>query len=243
MGTQLSPRSARVIDLEARRQRQQARRRLIRLAPELDGLEMVYRLDSSAETLYGMPLLAWGLREDGEVVGLVAWMETLMPCQRLDDDEHGRFIGYRDPETEELFEVAPEHKLMELEHAASYFDYEETEQVTLIQQLPEIQGTHALCMDAGDAPWQLKQVFGWRLYSDGSIEALLADEQRVEQTPILLGDACLYPGHSRHRLVYFFQRQIANRIRQEDPATLEALALMVIPEGDCGASPAGPGQD
>ncbi|WP_300273138.1 hypothetical protein [Halomonas sp.] len=229
MGTPMSPRPARVIDLEARRQRQQARRRLIRLAPELDGLEMVYRLGGSPDTLYGMPLLAWGLREDGEVVGLVPWMETLTPCQRLDDDEHGRFVGYRDPETEELFETAPEHKLMELEHAAAYFDYEETDQVTLIQQLPETQGTHALCMDDGDAPWQLKQVFGWRLYSDGSVEALLADERRVEETPILLGDPCLYPGHSRHRVVYFFQRQIANRIRREDPATLEALALMVMP--------------
>ncbi|MBF7054811.1 hypothetical protein IOC61_16045 [Halomonas sp. KAO] len=243
MGTQMSPRTARVIDLDARRQRQQARRRLVRLAPELDGLEMVYRLDASPDTLYGMPLLAWGLREDGEVVGLVAWMESLTPCQRLDDDEHGRFIGYRDPETEELFDSAPEHKVMELEQAASYFDYEETEQVTLIQQLPELQGTHALCMDDGEAPWQLKQVCGWRLYSDGTVEALLADERHVEQTPIVLGDACLYPVHSRHRRVYFFQRQIANRIRQEDPATLEALALMVVPE-DIPATPAAQrGQD
>lgn len=243
MGTQLSPRSAQVIDLDARRQRQQARRRLVRLAPELDGLEMVYRLDANPAILYGMPLLAWGLREDGEVVGMVPWMESLTPCHHLDDDDHGRFVGYRDPETEELFDVAPEHKLMELEYAASYFDYEETEQVTLIQQLPEIQGTHALCMDKGDTPWQLKQVFGWRLYSDGSVEALLADERSVEQTPVLLGDACLYPGHSRHRLVYFFQRQIANRIRQEDPATLEALALMVVPDGDPASPTITPGQN
>ncbi|WP_290783555.1 hypothetical protein [Halomonas sp.] len=230
MGIPLSNRPAQVIDLETMRQRLLARRRLIRLAPELDGLEMVYRLASSPDTLYGMPLLAWGLREDGEVVGMVPWMEALTPCHRLDDPEHGSFVGYRDPETEELFEQAPEHKVFELEHAATYFDYEDTEQVTLIQQIPETQGTHALCMDEGDAPWQLKQVFGWRLYSDGTVEALLADERLVESTPILPGDACLYPGHTRHRVVYFFQRQIANRIRREDPATLEALALMVMPE-------------
>ncbi len=78
----------------------------------------------------------------------------------------------------------------------------------------------------------LKQVFGWRLYNDGSVEALLADERLVESTPILPGDACLYPGHSRHRVVYFFQRQIANRIRHEDPVTLEALALMVMPDDE-----------
>lgn len=232
MGIPLSPRPARVIDLELMRQRQRARRRLIRLAPELDSLEMVYRLASNPDTLYGMPLLAWGLREDGEVVGLVPWMEALTPCHRLDDPDHGSFVGYRDPETEELFESAPEHKVLELEHAAAYFDYEDTSETTLIQQLPETQGTHALCMDEGDAPWQLKQVFGWRLYNDGSVEALLADERLVESTPILPGDACLYPGHSRHRVVYFFQRQIANRIRHEDPVTLEALALMVMPDDE-----------
>ncbi|MFC2992881.1 hypothetical protein [Halomonas tibetensis] len=232
MGTPLSNRPAQVIDLETMRQRLLAKRRLIRLAPELDGLEMVYRLASSPDTLYGMPLLAWGLREDGEVVGMVPWMEAMTPCHRLDDPEYGSFVGYRDPETEELFEQAPEHKVFELEHAATYFDYEDTDQVTLIQQIPENQGTHALCMDEGDSPWQLKQVFGWRLYSDGTVEALLADERLVESTPILPGDSCLYPGHTRHRMVYFFQRQIANRIRHEDPATLEALALMVMPEDD-----------
>ncbi|GAA0568776.1 hypothetical protein ACFQH5_04755 [Halomonas salifodinae] len=227
MGIPLSPRSAQVIDLETMRQRQLAKRRLLRLCPELDGLEMLYRLASDPDTLYGMPLLAWGLREDGEVVGLVPWMEALTPCHELDDPEHGHFIGYRDPETEEIFYSPPEHKVFELEHAAAYFDYEETGETTLIQQLPDNQGTHALCMDDDDTPWQLKQVFGWRLYSNGEVEALLVDENRVASTPVLMGDDCLYPGHSRHRVVYFFQRVIANRIKEEDPVTLEALALMV----------------
>ncbi|MFD2190411.1 hypothetical protein [Pistricoccus aurantiacus] len=227
MGMSLSPRPAQVIDLESMRQRHLAKRRLIRLSPELDGLEMVYRLAAEPDTLYAMPLLAWGLREDGEVVGLVPWMEALTPCHQLDDAEHGHFVGYRDPETEDIFYTAPEHKVLELEYAAEYFDYEETRDPTLIQQLPDTHGTHALCMDMDDTPWQLKQVFGWRLYSNGEIDVLLVDETRVEATPILAGDTCLYPGLSRHRAIYFFQRAIANRIKQEDPATLEALALMV----------------
>ncbi|WP_104201629.1 hypothetical protein [Billgrantia saliphila] len=231
MGMTPSPRPARVIDLETMRRKLQAKQRLVRLSPELDGLEMVYSLASDPDSLYGMPILAWGLREDGEVVGLVPWMEALTACHRLDDSEHGCFVGYRDPETEELLDVAPPHKACELEHAAAYFDYEETREITLIQQIPDTQGTHALCIDDEDCPWQLKQVFGWRLYSDGNIEALLADEALVESTPILPGDPCLYPGRSRHRVVYFFQRSIANRIREQDPCTLEALALMVVPDG------------
>ena len=230
MGMTMSPRPARVIDLETMRQKQLAKRRLIRLSPELDGLEMVYRLASDPDSFYGMPILAWGLREDGEVVGLVPWMEALTPCHHIDDAEHGSFVGYRDPETEELMETAPPHKAYELEHAAAYFDYEETSDITLIQQLPDTLGTHALCVDDDRGPWQLKQVYGWRLYSDGNVEALLADEKLIESTPVLPGDPCLYPGHSRHRMVYFFQRSIASRIREQDPGTLEALALMVSPE-------------
>lgn len=229
MGIVSSPRTARVIDLDTMRQRRQAQRRLLRLAPELDGLEMLYHLASDPETLYGMPLLAWGLRESGEVVGLVPWMEALTACHEMDSPDHGHFFGYRDPETEEIFHSPPEHKVYELEHAAAYFDYEETSAPTLIQQLPDTQGTHALCLASDGESWQLKQVFGWRLYNDGNVESLLVDEKHVEQTPIVAGDACLYAGHSRHATVYYFQRHIANQIKQQDPTTMEALAVMTTP--------------
>lgn len=233
MGITQSPRSAQVIDLATVRQRQQAQKCLIRLAPELDGLEMVYQLAASPGTYYGLPILAWGLQEDGNVVGLVPWMETMATCHELDSDEHGQFVGYRDPETEEIFELPPDHKYYELTAAADYFEYEAAGEVTLIQQLPDTQGTHALCMNRTDAPWHMKPVYGWRLYSDGSLEALLADEQKASMTPILLGDKCLYDARTRHKTVYFFQRHIANRILEEDPATLESLAMMVVPNEEC----------
>lgn len=227
-----SPRSAKVIDLSVMRDRMRARRRILRLAPEHDGLEMLYQLDSDPDSYYSLPVLAWGLREDGEVVGMVPWMEGLMPCHELEDPQQGHFVGYRDPETDEVFMLAPDHKVFELEHAAAYYDYEVSDKTTLLQQLPDTLGTHALCMTNGETQWQLKQVFGWRLYSDGNIEALLVDEARVTQTPVLAGDDCLYPGRSRHDVVYFFQRAIANQIREQDPATLEALALMMTGESD-----------
>lgn len=232
MGAPLSTRSAQVIDLETVRQRQQARKCLVRLAPELDGLEMVYQLAASPDTYYGLPILAWGLREDGSVVGLVPWMESLAACHELDSHESGFFVGYRDPETDEIFELPPDHKYDELNAAASYFEYEASSEITLIQQLPDTLGTHALCMNHPNAPWHMKPVYGWRLYSNGSIEAMVADEQKATMTPILLGDKCLYDAHSRHQTVYFFQRHIANRILEEDPATLEALAMMVVPSSD-----------
>lgn len=232
MGAPLSTRSAQVIDLETVRQRHQARKYLVRLAPELDGLEMVYQLAASPDTYYGLPILAWGLREDGSVVGLVPWMESLVACHELDSHESGVFVGYRDPETDEIFDAPPDHKYDELIAAAGYFEYESSGDVTLIQQLPDTLGTHALCMNHPSAPWHMKPVYGWRLYSNGSVEAVLADEQKATMTPILLGDECLYDAHSQHQTVYFFQRHIANRILDEDPATLEALAMMVVPSSD-----------
>lgn len=228
MGASLSPRSAQVIDLDTVRQRQQAQKCLVRLAPELDGLEMVYQLAANPETYYGMPILAWGLREDGNVIGLVPWMESLAACQDLDSHENGYFVGFRDPETEEIFASPPDHKYHELIASAEYFDYEASGEVTLIQQIPDTLGTHALCMNHPNAPWHMKPVYGWRLYSDGSLDALLADEQKASMTPILLGDKCLYSAHARHKTVYFFQRHIANRILEEDSATLDALAMMVV---------------
>ncbi|MDN6296537.1 MAG: hypothetical protein L0J54_00750 [Halomonas sp.] len=229
MSASLSPRSAQVIDLETVRQRHQAQQQLVRLAPELDGLEMLYQLEANTDTCYGIPILAWGLNQDGSVVGLVPWLATLTPCQHINSQENGRFVGYRDPETEEIFTAPPEHKYDELLAAANYFEYEASSGVTLIQQLPDTQGTHALCMDTPDAPWQMKPVYGWSLYSDGSIDALLVDENQVTMTPVLLGDDCLYNARTHHPRLYFFQRHIANRILEEDPATLEALALMVVP--------------
>jgi len=226
MGTPLRQ-PANVIDFVSRRNHFRAQQRVIRLAPELDGLEMIYRLASDDEALYGMPVLAWALKENGEPIGMVPWMDKLTPCQQLDDPEYGRFVGYRDPETNELFDTPPDYKIQELQQASLYYDYEACDEVTQIQQIPDTQGTHALCMDEEGAPWLLKQVHGWRLFSDGSIDALLVDEDLVEDTPILLNDNCIYSANTRHGALYYFQRNIANRIKQQDAETLEALAMMV----------------
>ncbi|WP_456267726.1 hypothetical protein M1D97_10705 [Kushneria sp. AK178] len=223
----MSTHRMKVIDLESVRQQRCRRHRIVRMAPELDGLEMLYQLASDPHSLYGMPVLAWGLQEDGQVVGLVPWLDCLTRCSALEDPEQGRFVGYRDPETEFFMDSAPLHKVVELEHAAAYFEYEHDSDPCIIQHLPDTQGTHALC-HAHDDSWQLKQVHGWYLYSDGNIEALLQDEEQACDEPILPGDDCLYAGHTRHESLYLFQRPIANRIRSQDPATLEALSVMMV---------------
>ena len=51
-------------------------RRIIRLAPELDGLEMIYSNETHPNKLFSVKVLCWALRADGEVVGLVPWLRA-----------------------------------------------------------------------------------------------------------------------------------------------------------------------
>ena len=53
--------------------------RLVRIAAELDGLEMLYSKQENPDKLFSIKILAWGLRLSGEVVALVPWLSKLMP--------------------------------------------------------------------------------------------------------------------------------------------------------------------
>ena len=70
-----------VIDIFTRKPLSEAQsNKLIRIAPELDGLEMLYCNADNKDKLYSVKVLAWGLRLSGEVVGLVPWLDELTPC-------------------------------------------------------------------------------------------------------------------------------------------------------------------
>ncbi len=56
---------------------------------------------------------------------------------------------------------------------------------------------------------------------------MVADESEVVSTPVLPGDECLYQVQSREEFRYFFQHQIANRIKAEDPEALAAISILV----------------
>ena len=71
-------------------------RRIIRLAPELDGLEMIYSNESHPEKFFSIKVLCWALRADGEVVGLVPWLDDIMPCTEIRDPLNGQWEGYYD---------------------------------------------------------------------------------------------------------------------------------------------------
>ena len=222
-----APSSANVIDLFTRQLYQDPfHHRFIRLSPELDGLEMLYSNESHPERLFSIKILGWGLRADGEIVGLVPWLDSLTPCPEICDPRNGRWEGYFDPGIDEIFDTPPLHKVMELEAAAEYYDYECDDASEPVQEIPDTIGTHAVLSGDGFKTLSLREVVSWRLLFDGTIQGMIVDPEKVRATPVLPGDASLFAAEKHGEFRYYFQHHIANKIKACDPEAMEAIAWL-----------------
>jgi hypothetical protein len=200
--------------------------RFVRLAPELDGLEMLYTNDSHQSTLFSVKILCWGLCEDGNVVGLVPWLDRLMPCPDIKDPLNGQWQGYFDPGTEDIFFEAPIHKALELETAVDYYDYDCEHDTDVIQEIPDTIGTHAVFSADKFQTLSLKSVVSWRLFHSGGIHGLVIDDDKIVETPVLPGDQGLYTAETHQHFHYYFQHNIANKIKAGDPEALAAISML-----------------
>ena len=215
-----------VIDLFSKKPVAEADR-VMRIAPEFDGLEMLYTNDSSPDRLYSLKIVCWALRESGDVVGMVPWLNRIVPCTEINDPLNGRWEGYRDPGTNDIFYEPPMHKVVELETAAKYYTYENLEDDHILQEIPDAIGTHAVLTENGFRSFVLIEVLSWRLLAGGRIQAMLVDESEVKSTPVLPGDDCLYAAQDREDFRYFFQHRIANKIKEQDPEALAAISMLI----------------
>ena len=200
--------------------------KLIRIAPELDGLEMLYSNAENPQKLFSIKILAWGLRLSGEVVGLVPWLDELVACDEINDPLNGQWQGYYDQGVDELFFAAPLHKVVELETAADYYEYQCDSEREIIQEVPDGIGTHAVLSTDGFHSITLKEVVSWRLLQNGCIQAMLIDDEKVINTPVLPGDSCLYVADKDEDFKYFFQHHIANQLKSQNPEAMAAIALL-----------------
>lgn len=220
--------NANVIDLfTGKPLREAQRQRIIRLSPELDGLEMLYSNDSHKNKLFSLKILCWALRENGEVVALVPWLNKLVPCPAIKDPLNGSYEGYYDPGIEELFFDPPIHKILELESAAEYYEASSEDPKALVQEIPDTIGTHAVLSEAGSHSLTLSEVVSWRLLNDGTIEGMLVNPEQVESTPVLPGDNCLFAAETCGSFRYYFQHTIANKIKSQDPEAMAAISALV----------------
>ena len=201
--------------------------RIIRLAPEQDGLEMLYSNDASPGKLFSMKILCWALRADGSVDAMVPWLNTLVPARELNDPLNGHWEGYYDSFHDVAFFEPPEHKVIELETASDYFTLDIKQPDLIVQEITDNIGTHAIMSEDSFRTVVLVNVASWRLYNDGRVHAMVADEEKVKSTPVLPGDVCLYAAQEHENFRYFFHYIIANKIKNGDPDAISAFSRLV----------------
>ncbi len=200
--------------------------KIVRIAPEYDGLEVLYSNDTASQKLYSLKIICWALREDGEIFAMVPWLNQVMPAPEINDPLNGRWEGYRDPLYDEIFYMAPQHKIVELESAEECFGGTYPADQYYIQELPDAIGTHAVLTDNGFKSFSLIEILSWKLSVDGQLHGMLIDDNRVTSTPVLPGDRCLFPAQTHPDFKYFFQHRIANKIKEEDPEAMAAIAML-----------------
>ena len=201
--------------------------KIIRIAPELDGLEMLYSNDANPDKLFSMKILCWALNQNGEIDAMVPWLSRLVSCRELNDPLNGHWEGYYDNFHETVFYDAPLHKVVELESSASYYDADYIAEKDTIQEIPDPIGTHAVLTGDKFQTITLTQVTSWRLLNNGSIQAMLADSEKVENTPVLVGDESLYAAQEHPDFKYFFHHIIANKIKAGDPEAMAAFTRLL----------------
>ncbi len=217
-----------VIDMFTRKPVDDAeKKKIIRLAPENDGMEMLYSNDANPGKLFSMKILCWGLSKDGEVDAMIPWLNKLVCARELNDPLNGHWEGYYDKAHDQAFFEPPAYKVHELEEAATYFQTDQDDPELIIQEIPDAIGTHAVMTEDQFRTILLLHVTSWRLYNDGRIQAMIADEQKVEKTPVLAGDDCLMPAQQHEHFHYFFHHVIANKLKQGDPDALSAFTSMI----------------
>lgn len=217
-----------VIDLFTRKPLdEQESQRIVRIAPELDGLEMLYSNDANPGKLFSMKILCWALTKDGQVDAMVPWLNKLVPARELNDPLNGHWEGYYDSFHDHAFFEPPEYKITELETAASYYDPKDDNPDLILQELHDNIGTHAILTEDNFHTIILIHVSSWRLHNDGRILAMLADEKLVQTTPILPGDECLFAAQDHKDFKYFFHHIIANKIKQGDEDAIAAFTKLI----------------
>lgn len=201
---------------------------LIRITPEYDGTSMLYCNDANPRKLFKLHIIGWGLQHSGAVVGLVPWINNVSICPTLRDPLNGHWEGYFNASNGNVFYEAPSYKITELQAAYDYhLDTVHNKSAVIIQEIPDYIGTHAVFTDTDHKALHIRAIFSWQLHSDGHIEGMLVNPAKIQNTPVLTGDEALYSANSCTDFRYFFQYDIANKIKTRDPAAIDAISSLI----------------
>ena len=234
MTSEFQPRKAPVIDLFSRQTLHPGdEQRLVRISPEYDGISMLYGNDANPGKIFKLKLIAWGLQQNGEVVGLVPWLNSVTACPSLSDPLNGHWEGYFNSDNGKVFYDAPSYKTAELQAAYEFYRQNSNQPPInnasdpVIQEIPDQIGTHAVFSDKHQSAFFVTAIFSWQLHLDGHLEGMLVDPEKIQQTPVLAGDDALFAVNTNPGFKYFFQYAIANKIKTQDPDALKAMSALI----------------
>lgn len=261
---------------------------IIQIIPETSGIRMLYSSEHKPERLIAVPILCWGLRQDGEIVGLVPWINELTDCTLVNSHLGVTWEGYYYEPTDDIFFEAPAQIVSQLTALARFtqfpsetdsqftkiettsepedvvvefnpdrpessvndmlspidnsvshtevldavdvdveLDMDELEEIDVVQEIPDLIGTHALLLNNEKNALTLAPIISWVLDDEGELHGMLADEENIDKTPVLPGDDCLYSAASDESFRCYFQRDIAEQIRCRNPETMEAIEKLL----------------
>ncbi len=215
-----------VISLCARRNAALQKKTFRRIAPELDGLEILYGNNANPDKLYSLKIACWSLDSTGKVQGMVPWLNKLMPCTEINDPLDGQWQGYRNPHTNEVFYEAPAYKVEELTASARFYCPKGSDGIAT-QTIPDSIGTHAALTHDGFKTLTLIEIHSWRLNKQGQIDGMLVDYNQVQSSPVLAGDRSLVEARNHPEFKYFFQHHMANKIKNHDPEAIAAISMLI----------------
>ena len=215
-----------IIDLATRRPRRDGPGRILRIAPENDGIRALYSNDRHRDHYVSLDVIGWAQHEDGSVDALVPWLRDVVPASQLADPLNGRCEGYWCPAGEVQLAGPPPHKVTELREALAFFGDAHDDHAVVVQSLPDSAGTHVVFSSDGFHSIDLFEVVAWQLRGDGRVLAMLADGEQVTDTPVLATDRCLYPAQEHPSFRYFFQHGVANQLKRHEPEALACLAML-----------------
>lgn len=218
---------------------------IIQICPENSGIKMLYANHNKPERLISVPVLCWGIRNDGETVGIVPWIGEIRDCTRIEETHDISWEGYYLESTGTIFSAPPEPMVAQLATAMRFIpDNKKGEpknplpnnplpnkgsddEKNVAQEIPDLIGTHALIINADAQSLLLTPVVSWALDEVGEIHGMLVNEDTVEKTPVIPGDDCLYSAASNPKFCCYFQREIAEQIRLGHPETIEAIEKLL----------------
>lgn len=205
---------------------------IVAIHPENRGLKMVYRHSEHERRSVAVPILCWGLREDGEVVALVPWIKELLDCASIAERFDILWEGFYDAASGDIFEQPPAY-IPALLHAERQQlqapqPKADSKAANPVQEIPDHIGTHAMLVQHDKEVLTLTAVVSWKLNANGSLEGMIADESQPHKYPILAGDSCLHAASASNDFRSYFQRDIAEQIRARDPDTLDAIERLFI---------------